>query len=199
MQVYRGLDSHETLYPVLFGSLWGIAQTTFGLSVNAVGMAFAFAVVCGLVCLTGSLLPILAFHPADLLRPQRLMMLLGLPVLLFGLVLYGKAGTQRQSEQDLSESMATRGGIRFKMGLALCIFTGIFGSAWNVGFVFSGAALLRSVQLGATPLTATYAAWALILSGALLPNTLYPAYLWCAEGRGAPSDTGIGPGNLRLA
>src|SRR3974377_1379420 len=38
MQVYHGLSWHEIVYPALFGFLWGIAQTTFGLSINAVGM-----------------------------------------------------------------------------------------------------------------------------------------------------------------
>jgi len=33
-------------------------------------MANAFAIFCGLVCLTGSLVPILAFNPADL-GPKR--------------------------------------------------------------------------------------------------------------------------------
>jgi glucose uptake protein GlcU len=144
MQVYHGLNWHEIVYPALFGFLWGIAQTTFGLSINAVGMAIAFAVVCGLVCLTGSLVPILAFNPADLLQPRGLMMLLSLPVLLLGLVFYGKAGTRRQKEQSESQSRATRGGISFKMGLALCVFTGICGSAWNLGFVFSDPTLFRS-------------------------------------------------------
>jgi hypothetical protein len=52
------------------GFLRGIAQTTFGLSIKAVGMANAFAIFCGLVCLSGSLVPILAFNPADL-GPKR--------------------------------------------------------------------------------------------------------------------------------
>src|SRR5437016_6898586 len=85
-QVYRDLKWDAVLYPVRFGFLWGIAQTTFGLSISAVGMAIAFAIVCGLVCVTGSLVSILAFDPADLFQPLGLMMLLSLPVLLLGLV-----------------------------------------------------------------------------------------------------------------
>jgi L-rhamnose-H+ transport protein len=178
-QVYHGLNWHAVVYPALFGLLWGIAQTTFGLSINGVGMAMAFAIVCGLVCLTGSLIPILAFHPADLFQPLGLMMLLSLPALLLGLVFYGKAGRQRENEQHGSPPVAKREGTSFKTGLALCIFTGIFGSAWNLGFVFSGDTLRKSIQFGASPSTATYAAWALVLSGGFLPNILYPAgLLW---------------------
>jgi L-rhamnose-H+ transport protein len=178
-QVYHGLDWHAVVYPALFGFLWGIAQTTFGLSINAVGMAVAFAIVCGLVSLTGSLVPILAFNPADLFQPVGLMMLLSLPALLLGLVFCGTAGTRRENEQNGSKFKARREGMSFKTGLALCIFTGIFGSAWNLGFVFSGDTLRRSIQFGARPSTATYAAWALVLSGGFLPNILYPfCLLW---------------------
>ena len=150
---------------------------TFGLSINAVGMAVAFAIVCGLVCLTGSLVPILAFHPADLFHPTGLMMLASMPVLLFGLALYAKASTLRGKEQSPSQPGAPSKGMSFPAGLALCLFTGLLGSAWNLGFAFSGDMLRRSVQLGASPVTATYAAWAVILSGGFLPNLLYPAFL----------------------
>ena len=101
-QVYRDLKWDAVLYPVLSGFLSGFAQTTFGLSTSAVGMAIAFAIVCGLVCVTGSLVSILAFDPADLFQPLGLKMLLSLPVLLLGLVFYG----------------CTARGISFKTGLA---------------------------------------------------------------------------------
>lgn len=189
-QAYAGLGWHAWLYPALFGFLWGVAQMAFGLSISAVGMAVAFAVVCGLVCLTGSLVPILAFNPADLFRPAGLMMLASIPVLLFGLGLYAKAGTRRQKEQIESQPGTSPGGMSFKAGLVLCFSIGLFGSAWNLGFAFSGDTLRRAVQLGASPVTATYAAWAAVLSGAFLPNLLYPVYLlsrrrtWRSFGQG---------------
>ena len=198
-EVYRSLGWHAFLYPALFGFLWGIAQMTFGLSINAVGMAVAFAIVSGLVCLTGSLVPILAFRPADLLRPAGLMMLVSMPVLLCGLALYAKAGTLRSKDQRESQPGVPREGISFKAGLALCLFTGVLGSAWNLGFAFSGETLRRTIQLGASPATATYAAWAVVLTGGFLPNLLYPMYLqsrrgtWRSFGQGNwPKELGLG-------
>ncbi len=198
-QVYQSLGWKALLYPALFGFFWGVAQTTFGLSVKAVGMAVAFAIVCGLVCLTGSLVPILAFNPADLLRPLGLAMLASLPVLLLGLLLYAMAGIRRHEEQSRSQAEAGREVTSFKAGLALCVLTGVLGSAWNLGFAFSGDTLRRSTQLGASPVTSTYAAWALVLSGGFLPNFLYPAYLlsrrrmWPSFGQGNwPMELGLG-------
>lgn len=172
-QVYGGLDWRALFYPALFGLLWGVAQTTFGLAVKAVGMAVAFAVVSGLVCVIGAIVPLLIFNPADLFRPVGLMMLASMPVFLTGLVLYGRAGTRRDTELGKTGN----GAMNFKVGFALCIFTGILGCAWNIGFALSGDILHRSTGLGASALTATYAAWAIVLFGSFFPNFLYPLYL----------------------
>jgi hypothetical protein len=48
-EFYRQVPVRALLFPVAFGFLWGIAQTTFGLGISAVGMALAFAVVSGLL------------------------------------------------------------------------------------------------------------------------------------------------------
>src|SRR5690348_13795963 len=161
VEIYRGLSWRELLYPALFGLLWGIAQTTFGLAVSSVGMAIAFAIVCGLVCVSGALVPILAFNPSDLLQPIGLMMLAGMPVLLSGVVFYGKAGIRRDREQTVANTGGRSSAGRFRTGLALCILTGVLGSAWNVGFAFSRPILQRSVSFGASPASSTYAAWAI--------------------------------------
>jgi L-rhamnose-H+ transport protein len=172
-RIYQTVSARAFIYPIAFGFLWGIAQTTFGLGIAAVGMALAFAVVAGLACLSGSLVPLLALSPSALFQPRGVLLLVSIPILLLGLVLYGKAGRRRETERkDLGA--AARGPVRsFAAGLAICIFTGVVGSAWNIGFAFSGPILHNSSQLGAGLLTSPYAAWALILTAGLIPNLLY--------------------------
>lgn len=170
--VYRGSAARAVLVPLVFGFLWGIAQVTFGLGISAVGMALAFAVVAGLSCLSGSLIPLLVLNPGDLLRPRGILLLVSMPILFAGLALYGLAGRRREKEQP----PAGGGGavaMSFMTGLAICIFTGIFGSNLNLGFAFSGPVLARAVQMGAQPLTATYASWALVLGAGFIPNLIY--------------------------
>ncbi len=176
-EVYRGLPSRTLFYPLAFGLLWGIAQLTYGLAIKAVGMAFAIAVVAGISCLSGSLVPLLAFNPADLLRPRGLLLLVSMPVLFLGLALYGMAGRRREKERIAPGSAANpaRGG--FATGLAICIFTGIFGSSINLGFAFSGDIIRRSLELGAGQVTSTYAVWPLVLGAGFVPNFIYCAAL----------------------
>jgi L-rhamnose-H+ transport protein len=171
--VYRGVSSRALLAPLVFGFLWGIAQVTFGLGISAVGMALAFAVVAGLSCLSGSLVPLLVLNPVDLLRPRGILLLISMPILFAGLALYGMAGHRREKEQRPAGPSAGAVASSFMTGLAICIFTGIFGSNINLGFAFSGPILQKAVALGAFPVTSTYASWALVLGAGFIPNLLY--------------------------
>jgi L-rhamnose-H+ transport protein len=173
VHLYQEVPSRAILYPVAFGFLWGIAQTTFGLGISMVGMGLAFAIVSGLACLSGPLVPLLAFNPAGLFQPKGILLLLSIPILLVGLVLYGKAGRKREHERKEAGSAKGQPSRTFAIGLGICIFTGIVSSAWNLGFAFSGSILQRSSELGARALTAPYSAWALILTAGLIPNLLY--------------------------
>jgi L-rhamnose-H+ transport protein len=176
-EAYRQAPGRSLAIPAAFGFMWGIAQCTFGLGIETVGMALAFAVVSGLACLSGSLVPLLVIDPGELLRPRGVLLLISIPILLAALVFYGRAGRRREREQSGESSAPSRVGYSFTAGLAICIFTGIVGSAWNVGFVFSGPILRASAAAGAGPLTSTYAVWAVILSAGFVPNLVYCTYL----------------------
>jgi L-rhamnose-H+ transport protein len=176
-ELYRGAEPRMLLYPLVFGFFWGIAQVTYGLGISAVGMALAIAVVAGLSCLGGSLVPLLVLNPAALLQPRGLLLLSSMPVLIVGLSFCGLAGNRRQKEQAITTTPTNERGRSFLAGLGICIFTGIFGANLNLGFVFGGGLLRRSIEMGANPITATYAVWALVLGAGFIPNLLYCLYL----------------------
>ena len=175
--VYASVRPRAVLLPALFGLLWGTAQATFGISLRLVGVALAYAVVSGLASLSGSLVPLLAFSPDDLLRPRGLLLLLSIPFLLVGLALYAQAGRRREAEQTAQgKDPSVRKGA-FSTGMALCIFTGIFGSSFNLGFAFGGDVIRGSIERGAGQITSTYAVWGLVLGAGLIPNLVYCLYL----------------------
>lgn len=175
--VYAGVTPRALYLPMIFGLLWGIAQVTFGLSLRMVGMALTFAVVSGLASLSGSLIPMLTFHPAEILQPRGLVLLLSIPFLFVGLTLYAVAGRRREKEQAGVTVGRAAAKSDFALGLILCIFTGIFGSFYNLGFAFGDDVVRASQSHGAGPLTSTYAIWALVLGAGFIPNLVYCFYL----------------------
>jgi L-rhamnose-H+ transport protein len=175
-EVYQSVPTRVLVLAITFGFLWGIAQTTYGLSINAVGLAIAVTVCCGLSCLSGALVPLLVLNPSGLLRVRGVFLLCSMPILFFGLGTYGLAGRLREKEQQGEGPAEASKKTSFKAGLALCIFTGIFGSALNLGFAFSGDIIRKSIEMGAGPATGSYAVWSLALGAGFLPNLFYCVY-----------------------
>ncbi len=180
--VYRGVPLRTLLIPVIFGFLWGIAQVTFGIGIATVGMALAFAVVSGMSCVSGSLVPMAVLHPHDILSSRGILTLVSIPILLTGLLLYGMAGRRREKEQAQPERNSAAVPMSFLAGLAICIFTGILGPAWNVGFALSGDIKQHAISLGAGPQASNYALWGLVLTAGFIPSLVYCSYLLFRKG-----------------
>lgn len=173
--VYRHVAGRELLTPLMFGLLFGVSLVTFGISAIAVGVVIAYAVGLGLNSVCGSLIPLLVLNPEALLRRQGILILVSLALLLLGLFLYVVAGKRREREE--TGQTGHPAWKRLGIGLTLAIVSGIFGSSLNLGFAFSGDIIQASLQLGAGTVTSTYPVWALVLTGAFVPNLAYCVYL----------------------
>jgi L-rhamnose-H+ transport protein len=170
---YTMLSPRTLLLPLLFGFGWGIAQVTFGLAIERVGMAMAFAIVIGLSALLGSVIPLAVFHPSALTGRPGAILLASAVLLVWGLVLYARAGHER----DRNPSAANPSKRLFLTGLLLCIFTGCFGSMINMGFVFGGKIADEAIRHGISAERATLCVWAVVLGAGYLPNLAYTLYL----------------------
>lgn len=175
-EVYQSVPSRVVVLAVGFGFLWGIAQVTYGLSLKAVGLAVAVSVVSGLACLSGALIPLLVLNPSDLFRARGIFLLCSMPVLFVGLVIYAAASRSREKEQRTEIPAQVSSGTSFKAGLALCIFTGLVGSSFNLGFAFSGDIVRKSLEAGAPPAMAGYGVWSLVFGAGFFPNLVYCIY-----------------------
>ena len=175
--LFSSTPARFLLLPLGFGFILGFAQVAYGIALVAVGISVAVSVVSGVSCVTGALVPMLFLQPADLLRPGVFLLLVSLPILLAGVALYGMAGHRREKEQSTvaSETKAYPWG--FGRGLAICIFTGVFGSSINLGFAFSGEIIRRSIALGGNSTTSTFVVWTLVFGASFIPNLVYCSYL----------------------
>jgi L-rhamnose-H+ transport protein len=187
--VYAGASPSTLIRVALFGLLWGVGATLFGLGISRVGMALGFALILGITASFGSLLPLAILHPEQLVAKRGLALIAGTAVMVLGLVLLALAGRAR--EHDLGVRSGERSG--FTTGLVICILSGIFSSMMNFSFVFGDELRLRALQSGASNAMAANPIWALTVTGGFVANFLYCIYLlnknrtWSVFGEGNPS------------
>jgi len=187
--VYAGASPSTLIKVALFGLLWGVGATLFGLGISRVGMALGFALILGITASFGSLLPLAILHPEQLVAKRGMALIAGTAVMVLGLVLLALAGRSR--EHDLGVRNGVRSG--FTIGLVICILSGIFSSMMNFSFVFGDELRLRALQSGASNAMAANPIWALTVTGGFVANFLYCIYLlnknhtWSVFGEGNPS------------
>jgi L-rhamnose-H+ transport protein len=189
ISVYTGASPSTLLKVLLFGLLWGVGSTLFGLGISRVGMALGFALILGITASFGSLLPLAILHSEQLMAKRGLALIVGTAVMVVGLVFLALAGRTR--EHDLGTGSGVRSG--FTVGLVICIFSGIFSSMMNFSFVFGDELRLRALRSGASDAMAANPIWALTVTGGFVANFLYCAYLlnrnrtWAVFRKGNPS------------
>src|SRR5215469_1780317 len=167
--IYASASASTLLKVVLFGLLWGIGATLFGLGISRVGMALGFALILGITASFGSLFPLALLHSEQLGTKRGLALIAGTIVMIVGLVFLALAGRTR--ERDLGTADGVRSG--FTVGLVICIFSGVFSSMLNFSFVFGDELRLRALQAGASSAMAANPVWALAVSGGFLANCIY--------------------------
>jgi L-rhamnose-H+ transport protein len=189
ISVYAGTSRSTLLEVILFGLLWGVGATLFGLAISRVGMGLGFALILGITSSFGSLIPMAILHSAQLLAKRGLALIAGTAVMVVGLVFLTLAGRARQ--HDLGTDNGARSGFGF--GLVLCIFSGIFSSMMNFSFVFGDELRVRALHCGASNVMAANSIWALTLTGGFFANFLYCVYrlnknrTWSVFHEGNPS------------
>ena len=171
--VYSGATPSTLIKVFVFGLLWGVGATLFGLGISRVGMALGFALILGITASFGSLFPLAMLHPEQLVAKHGLALIAGTTVMVVGLVFLALAGRAR--EQDLRTGNGVRSG--FTVGLVICIFSGIFSSMMNFSFVFGDELRVRALQSGASNAMAANPIWALTVTGGFVANFIYCVYL----------------------
>ncbi len=171
--VYTSTSASVLIKVLLFGLLWGVGATLFGLGISRVGMALGFALILGITASFGSLLPLAILHSEQLLAKRGLALMAGTVVMVLGLLSLALAGRAR--ERDSGTSDGTHSGFTF--GLIICILSGVFSSMLNFSFVFGDELRLHALQFGASTAMAANPIWALTVTGGFVANFLYCVYL----------------------
>src|SRR5580698_6511401 len=145
-QTYNSLTVSQFVIPVLFGAGWGIAQVLFGISIQRLGLALAYAIVVGLGTLLGTLVPLFVQHRAEVGRTLLIPVLGGIVIMLIGIAFSAWAGQIREHSQEAVATMLPLG--RYRAAVFVAILCGILAPMLNYSFAFGQDIALAAVRLG---------------------------------------------------
>jgi len=171
---YAQLSPLQLSIPILFGAGWGVAQVLFGISIQRLGLALAYAIVVGLGTLLGTLVPLFAQHKAQLNRALLIEVFAGIVVMLVGVTLSAWAGHIREREVN-ADKMASAG--RYSAAVIMAVLCGLLAPMINYSFAFGQDIALAAGHLGNSDVRAAYAVWPIGLAGGFLPNLGYSLFL----------------------
>lgn len=178
VEVYRQADLRALAFAIVFGAGWGAGSVLFGLGVDRIGMALAFAIILGLTASVGSLVPMMVLHPEKLDTAKGYLIVVGLAVVLVGIYLCARAGYLKEallaSQGPASSSNPPK---NFGLGLFVCVLSGILSPMLNFSLAFGESITERAVELGAKPTSAPNAIWALAVGSGFVVNAGYCLHL----------------------
>jgi L-rhamnose-H+ transport protein len=168
VSTYAAVSSGRIAAVIGMGLLWGLGALSFGLGVNAVGLSIGFAVIIGVATCSGTLVPLLLFSTQ--LDPTGIAVtVVSLAVMLTGVVFCSLAGRWKESDAGTERSS-------YKIGILICIASGLLSSAGNLGFVLGQPIIEEARQRGADPDFASNLVWALLTISLFLCNSIYAVY-----------------------
>jgi L-rhamnose-H+ transport protein len=159
----------------LYGAGWGIGSVLSGLGVDRVGLAMGVSILIGIAAALGALIPLIANTPDLVFKPKGLMVILSVIVLLVGVAFVGVAGKKRDASRTAESQAGQKGS--FKVGLLICIFSGIFSCMLNLAFSFSKPVAQAAALAGASAGGAQNFVWMVALVGGFIANLVYTSFL----------------------
>lgn len=163
-ELFASLSLASLTPALVFGLCLGIAQVTYGLAVELVGVSVSMPIVSGLAAVTGAFVPAFSKYSGILHGSSGVVMILSTLLLGGGLCLYWRAARLREGTEKTFRSVK---------GLLLAILTGILGGMMNVGFALSDQIVSRARMLGNSASVSTFPVWAVLCAAAFLPNLAF--------------------------
>ncbi len=171
--VYSQAGTRNVLLVAVCGFAWGIAQVLFGLAVDSIGVALAFAIVLGLSAAIGSLIPLIQLHPDKIFTPAGLGVIAGVILVVAGVAVCAVAGHKREKAAGTERHSR----MPFSTGLACAILSGLGAAARNFGVAFGGAVIRSARSTGTSTNWTINAVWLPLMVAGAIPSLVYCFYL----------------------
>ncbi|MBN9660405.1 MAG: L-rhamnose/proton symporter RhaT [Acidobacteria bacterium] len=167
---YAALDSSVVWKAFLFGSMWGVGNVNYGLTMRYLGMSLGIGIAIGTTLVVGTLLPPFLHGQFLFLFTSNngLVTLAGILVALVGVAVVTYAGHQKEEQLGV-----TAAEFDLKKGLLLALMCGFFSSGMSFAIDASKPIEQAALQLGVDPLYAALPSYVIIMGGGALINFAY--------------------------
>ncbi len=172
-EVYHNAPLLPVMLVLLFGLGWGIGAVTFGLGVDAIGMALGFAVILGVATISGTIIPLVGKPPSQFTLVQGIAIGVSLLIMLVGVAWCSFAGRWKEGEKEDAASPRRS----YKQGVLICIASGLLSSCANLGYAWGEVIYSHAAGPNVPDYIATNALWPLLTPPLLLCNVGYSIYL----------------------
>lgn len=178
--VYASVPAMTLAWMAIFGAGWGVNMVLFGLALDNIGLAIAFAVNLGTSAAAGSFVPLVVQHPEKLLSRQGFWIVAGVLIIFIGVALCGLAGKQRDAITEATAVQAQAAGVagrRYLRGFLYAFVAGFLGCMLNFGLAFGSSIEHAARERGASIAMMSNAVWLPCLYAGFLPGVIYCLYL----------------------
>ncbi len=174
--IYTAVPPRTLAWMAVCGAGWGVNMVLFGLALDNIGMAIAFAVNLGTSAAAGSLVPLITQHPEKLVSHQGLWIFAGILIIFLGVALCGWAGNLRDAGAENAAGEPQIAGAarrRYLRGFFYAFSAGFLGCMLNFGLAFGGGIEEAARQRGASLAMMSNAVWLPCLYAGFIPGVIY--------------------------
>jgi L-rhamnose-H+ transport protein len=167
---YRSLDSGVIWKAALFGSMWGVGNVSYGLTMRYLGLSLGIGVAIGVTLVIGTLVPpIMHGQLLEILMGRGgVLSLLGISTALLGVGVVSYAGHLK--ELALGRTIEQ---FDLRKGLALAVLCGIFSSGMSFAIDAAKPMEAAALTLHVNPLYAALPSYVIIMGGGAIVNFAY--------------------------
>jgi L-rhamnose-H+ transport protein len=175
LNLYATLPFSVLVLPFAMGMGWGVAQILFGISVQRLGLALAYAVIVGLGAVLGTLVPFFVLSNTGRDHHTLELVLAGVALTIVGIFLITWGG--RIHDLDTRSHPEPGKQQAYAAAIGLAVLCGVLAPMLNYSFAFGKPIADRAIAAGNTAAHSGYAIWPVGLAGGFLPNAAYSLYL----------------------
>lgn len=175
LAIYSAIPAH-ILWPLLIGGLlFGVGQACFAQALQAIGLGLAFVLNIGIGTGLGFLLPLFLLHPQQILTPFGYATLLGGALITAGLLVYYRAGKQR--DICLRQIRPAANSSSYSIAVLLAIVAGVCSAIQNFTFATTHDLQTLALASGVSHLAASIIIWPVFLTFSWIPYGVYMIFL----------------------